>query len=300
MATNQELITYYSNLLLAQYIGLPLATGMVESFVTPLVMDQFPNQILNGFEIGTAVGPQLDVIGKYVGVFRSGLGLSQQPITLNDIDFTTMIMIGIARNNLPNYTQAILGTYLLGPATNYDNNLFPQAGGFSLFAIDLFLQTFFQQNIFCYDNLDMTISYLITSSIAANSDLLQLIITQGLLPKPMGVGIALIIYYTTQGLFSMVSYSDFTIVSGVPVYDIPTWDIGTTYALGQEVYFNGVVYKSLNSGNVGNQPDTDPTDWVPLLFPATEYNGYSDYTQTPAFIDSWTWFSYSDTHTLGV
>lgn len=292
--TTDELVQYYGNLLLSQYEGLPLATGMVESFVKPIIMNQLPNQIMNGFTIGTAVGPQLDVLGKYVGVKRSGVGVSQQPITLSDSDFTTLIMIGIFRNNPKIYTQAVFASFLLGPPTNYVNGQFPSAGGFTLFAIDIFLQTFFQGGIYCYDGLDMQISYLVTATVVANSDLLQMVITQGLLPKPMGVGLSNVIYLSAVSLFSMVSYSDFTIVAGSPRYNIPTWDGATTYGINQQVYFNGVVYKSLQDGNIGNDPFATVGFWLGVMFPMTEYNGYSNYLQTPAFQSTWHWLSYSD------
>jgi Protein of unknown function (DUF2612) len=292
--TTQEVIDYYSNLLLSQYNGLPLATGMVQAFVTPIIMNQLPNLILNGFEIGTAVGPQLDVLGKYVGVTRSGLGLNQQPITLDDSDFTTLIMIGIVNNNLPAYTQTVLSDYLEGPSSNYVNSLYPQAGGYSLFAIDLFLQTFFPGTIFCYDNLNMELNYLVTSAAVATENLFQMIVTQNLLPQPMGVAIASTIYLKKAGLFSMVSYSQFTISMGTPVFSIPTWSSGTTYSTAQNVYYQGIVYRSATNANVGNTPSVTSSFWIAVTFPMTNYDSYANYTQTPAYTQQWQWLSYTD------
>jgi hypothetical protein len=47
-----------------------------------------------------------------------------------------------------------------------------------------------------------------------------------------------------------------------------TWSIGTTYPIGYIVSHSGKFYESLQSGNVGNQPDTSPLFWA-----ETESNG---------------------------
>ena len=39
-----------------------------------------------------------------------------------------------------------------------------------------------------------------------------------------------------------------------------TWDIETTYAIGDSVFFQGTSYISLTIGNTGHQPDTDVTN----------------------------------------
>ncbi len=41
----------------------------------------------------------------------------------------------------------------------------------------------------------------------------------------------------------------------------PKWVIGTTYALNAEVYYNGLVWKSLQASNAGNTPDANPSFW---------------------------------------
>jgi len=37
---------------------------------------------------------------------------------------------------------------------------------------------------------------------------------------------------------------------------------GTTYALGNQVFFNGTVYQSVINGNIGNSPASSPSDLV--------------------------------------
>ena len=68
------------------------------------------------------------------------------------------------------------------------------------------LFTFFPDEIIIVDYKDMTISYLISSSVGSQN-LIQMFIIQGLLPRPMGVRIRAIIYYPiiTQ-FFAFSSY----------------------------------------------------------------------------------------------
>ena len=47
---------------------------------------------------------------------------------------------------------------------------------------------------------------------------------------------------------------------GVSGTKMGSWDSGDTYAAGDLVNYNGVIYKSL-SANSNSQPDTNPTDW---------------------------------------
>jgi len=211
-----------------------------------------------------AVGAQLDILGKYVGVNRTGVGVYQQPITLSDSDFTKLIQLGISKNNF----------------------------GSSLQVIDEYLFTWFPNEIFAYDNENMSMSYLMTSSIGSQN-FVQMAITQGLLPKPMGVALATVLFIPNLGLFGMTSYADWTIVDGSPVYSIPTWNSSVTYAIGAEVVSGGIVYQSVIAGNLNN-PVTNTNFWTAIIFPATTYSSYGTYTDTPAYIGNWHWLSYAD------
>lgn len=51
-----------------------------------------------------------------------------------------------------------------------------------------------------------------------------------------------------------------------------TWDIGTDFSIGDLVLYNGIVYKSLVNGNVGNEPDIS-LDWTEMNWDnVTDYN----------------------------
>lgn len=157
--TTQDIIDYYANLLILQYKGKPNAYATIQAAVTPIIMDQLPDQVQNAFEIGTAVGVQLDILGKYVGVTRTGNGFTG-PITLDDADFATLITLAIFQNN----------------------------AGSSLAQIQQLIANFFAGQMFVFDFKDMSMGYYINSSIGT-LDLIELFITENLLPKPMGVAL---------------------------------------------------------------------------------------------------------------
>lgn len=148
---------------------------IVETDMTlPLaVQDAF--NILAGTTLATGV--QLDTIAKYVGVTRTGRGFdSNVNITLNDTDFLTLIRMGIIKNS----------------------------SGSSLAEIQSFINQFFPGDMFVFDSKQMFLTFQIGAGLGSN-DLIQMFITQGLLPVPMAVGYA-VIYGPTSEYFSFRTY----------------------------------------------------------------------------------------------
>lgn len=178
--TTQELINYYANLLILEYIGQPNAYATMQALIKPVIMDQIPLAVQNAFNMdGTAVGVQLDILGKYVDVTRNGFSVLGVPITLNDSDFLVLIKIATIRNN----------------------------GQSDLNTIQNLLNFFFAGEIFVFDYKNMRMSYLINTSVGS-LNLLQLFITEGLLPKPMGVQLSAPIFSSQLKFFGMVSAKD--------------------------------------------------------------------------------------------
>lgn len=159
--------------------------------------ETLPLSVLNGFNLvpgtPTAVGKQLDTLGKYVGVTRSVRGLTT-PILLSDADFYTLIQMAIVRNSAQS----------------------------SLAAIQEFLYRFFPGLIQVFDYQDMTLSYFISSSIVSR-DLLQALVTANLLPKPMAVRITAIIYApTVDNFFGFRTYT-------TPAYNVSPFNSYADY-----------------------------------------------------------------------
>lgn len=69
-AATSALILYYVNLLIIQYYDKPKARAHINLIIGMLIASGVIFDVLNGYDIETAVGVQLDVLGKYAGVTR--------------------------------------------------------------------------------------------------------------------------------------------------------------------------------------------------------------------------------------
>lgn len=138
-----------------------------------------PLAIQNGFNLigdDVAQGVQLDTLGKYAGVTRTGAGTQGQPITLSDSDFQILIQMAIVRNN----------------------------SGSSMSDITNIIYNFFGTSILVFASGKMHLTYMISS--VASSNLIQLFIGEQLLPAPMGVGISVIYAPVINEFFAFVTY----------------------------------------------------------------------------------------------
>jgi len=173
--TNEEIIRYYADLLIMQYIGKAKAYATIKALVNPVVMDQIPTQVQDAFNLDDCVGDQLDIIGKYTGSNRSGNGFTA-PITLSDDDYRQFIRICIVSNHNES----------------------------SLHAIQSLINGFFGLNILVFDYQNMHMNYFINYSVGSQ-DLIQMFITERKLPKPMGVRLAAV-YAPTTSFFGFRTY----------------------------------------------------------------------------------------------
>lgn len=133
----------------------------------------------NVFGPNTAQGVQLDIIGKYAGVTRNGYGFQGQPITLDDADFMSLIQMAILTNS----------------------------AGSSLYDIQNILQIFFAGEVYVFDYTDMRLTYLIAAGVGS-SNLIQLFVTEGLLPAPMAVQVSVIYAPIINAFFGFVTYDN--------------------------------------------------------------------------------------------
>lgn len=162
--TIQELIDYYVGLLIIQYNNQPKAIETIELLVRQSTMEQLPEQVRDAFDLDTAVGVQLDMLAKYVGVTRSGRTFDSF-ITLDDSDFRSLLKIGITKN----YSQS------------------------SLYDIQVLLNAYFPETLLVFDYKNMSLSYLFDSAIGSEQ-LAEMFVVNGLLPKPQGVQLSSLIY----------------------------------------------------------------------------------------------------------
>lgn len=73
--TTEEFIDYYKSLLILQYSSQPNALATMQAIVGKLIQDQIIQQVIDGFDVDSAIGAQLDILGTYVGQSRIVFGL---------------------------------------------------------------------------------------------------------------------------------------------------------------------------------------------------------------------------------
>jgi|WetSurMetagenome_2_1015567.scaffolds.fasta_scaffold29379_2 hypothetical protein len=190
---NSDLVTYYVNKLILQYAGKEKATATIQAIVEKIVIYDILVAIRDGFNIDTAVGKQLDVVGQYTGVSRELYS------SLSDDDYRFLIKIAIVKNT-----------------TNG-----------SLKEIDDLFNLFFTDKIIVFDNYDMSITITYDPFI---EDIITIAKNNGIIPKPLGVKLTLVrfsdvvngIWYTQTTVKNsdlVVSYdSEIMIVTGNDIY----------------------------------------------------------------------------------
>jgi hypothetical protein len=187
---------YYADKLIQQYKLLPKASATASLLAKTAVADMLADDVQNAFTLATAVGPQLDILAKYIGVNRGGHFLpgvtfwsywndaetgSSNPYNADTGALNGDIYTPDTTQDLPNssYSDAqMLFVLPLKVQLNHFNGTFAW--------IQSYLAKYLP-NVTVVDNLDMSITYSIS---AANLSLLPLSATDLLnyLPHPMGCG----------------------------------------------------------------------------------------------------------------
>lgn len=153
--------------------------------------ETLPIAIQNGFNIDSAVGTQLDVLGKYAGVDRRAFNTPNGTIVLDDDDFRTLIKFAIVQNS----------------------------AGSSLFDIENNLNLFFPDEFIVTDYKNMNMSYVFGATIGS-TDLFTVLVQEKLIPKPMGVGISIFVPPVATDYFGFSTYDGFnTKVKPFNTYD---------------------------------------------------------------------------------
>lgn len=182
--------SYYSNLLIMQYHGKPKAKATIEKTVA-LLPDDIILDVINGFDIQTAVGKQLDILGEYVGVDRYYL-VDNQAKLLNDEDYRILIKL-----------KAISNTSDLSHK-----------------ALEEALYDFFGNTVRMDSDGGMEMTYFVPKD---KTPIIQAAIQKEVLPRPMGVRCSYIIEYDKK-FFGFCTYDNQFAVykTGFRTYNNPT------------------------------------------------------------------------------
>lgn len=204
--TVQNLVEYYSNLLIIQYHNKPNAKATIELMVNELMADGVELDVLNGYDINTAVGAQLDVLGKYIGVSRvfQDNNLTQMFSLTNYIESdpsaqdrwgfdTYSTFDSTVENGTLTYDSVISANFFLNDDAyrqllklkiikNYSNG--------SHASIDNAIFEFFGTDVTVSQTANMEMTYTIPFTF---NYLIEAAIIKGILPKPIGVNLVVAI-----------------------------------------------------------------------------------------------------------
>ncbi|MBW1812138.1 MAG: DUF2612 domain-containing protein [Deltaproteobacteria bacterium] len=191
-----EILKYYADLLIVQYNNLAKARGNVELMVNQATCDGLAQDENLSFTLADAIGAQLDILGRIVGVPRNVQGLI---IGRTYYNFTTYL--SPASNGFASYADAVYPSDILwlrySDITNASYTLLDSEMR-TLIALKIALNTrnsstkdindilweFFGSDVEFIDNQDMTITYNISTDI---QQVMEIAVFLEFLPKPMGV-----------------------------------------------------------------------------------------------------------------
>lgn len=196
--------SYYSNLLIMQYHNKPKAKATIEAAVG-LLPDDLIMEVINGFDIETAVGKQLDILGEYVGVDRYYL-VDNQAELLGDEDYRILIKL-----------KAISNTSDLSHKS-----------------LEEALYNFFGNTVRMDSDGNMEMTYFVPKN---KTPIIQAAIQKEVLPRPMGVRCSYIIEYDKR-FFGFCTYQNQTAVykTGFRSYNNPN-KVGEVLTYSKRIEF---------------------------------------------------------------
>lgn len=199
--TNDELIEYYKNLLIIQYYDKPKARAEIGLLVSQTIASQIVSQVLNGFDIETVIGAQLDIIAAYVGVNRivNGLNLDKSFFGMPDYndpdvnDYPGFQSYTDIDTDIINYFEKYadignrysLSDYELRQLIKFKIRV--NKTDCSLYDIDNIIYDFFGADCLVTDNGAMSLTYAFTPGLTYN--LPKIVVYTNILPRPAGVTI---------------------------------------------------------------------------------------------------------------
>jgi hypothetical protein len=221
MANVTDLINYYANLLIIQYNGLPKAKATIELIAQTIISDGLITDIQNAYNIDTAVGKQLDVVGKYQNIDRyffeidlvnyfalvpysDYLSLPDSPPAFGCSTYANFN--DFSYNGTLTYNQVITSTNALSDdifRVLIRLAILKNNSNYSRQSIDAIFWEFFGDELRPESNGNMSIQYFVNTDTVTT--LVQAVIAKHLLMAPMGVLIQ-VIDYITGLMFATVTY----------------------------------------------------------------------------------------------
>ena len=243
-----DLINYYQNLLIIQYHDQPKAQATIDLLVGTALASGILQDIQEGFNIDTAVGAQLDILGKYVDLTRSFQGqnltgyftftnYSDPSTPPGKIGFTDYTQGFTKVGQFLIYSDYLSDTLLLDD-TDYrlliKLRIFQNNLNHSHEAIDSVMWNFFGDTVVPDSVGNMQMYYFVQTPIPA---VITVALQKDLLPRPMAVQLALITQ--TKPFFGFCNYSGYSpAIVGFTSYTTPAIPVGETLTYS-DVIFEG-------------------------------------------------------------
>lgn len=201
MAANlANVVSYYCDLLLLQYKWQTRARANIAIYSKQAVGDLVIQDIDSAFNINTAIGVQLDTLGKYVGVTRNS-GPPEDLPYYGFWDYLVTVPSEQNPNGFRDYSDAAINASAV--FYNYSDygtrntdltdaayrlliqlKIILNSNNSTLASIQDYLHTFFPGLVALTDNADMTMTYTIQEGTPLPTATLE-----AYLPKPMGVSL---------------------------------------------------------------------------------------------------------------
>lgn len=199
--TADGLVAYYQRLLIVQYRLKTKAAATVAALVVGIVADAIYTQVRDAFDLATAIGKQLDILGKLRGVTRYFFSLNVTKTFLPLVDYDDP---GVGTfPGIANYDDATQppSTYTMTYEDFVSNTLTDgdfrrviaflaavHSCDYSYSTLDLICYNFFSGNVNLKitGNMAITYQHLTTDT----DDLFEIVKNMGLLPTPAGVSVA--------------------------------------------------------------------------------------------------------------
>ena len=230
---NEELISYYVDLLIIQYRDKAKAVGHIEALTELLMIYDLIRAVENAYDPDTAVGVQLDILAKYVGADRIVTDFAFVRTFFGFADYVASSPItsafGMLEYAATGFPDGQLLTYESGETSSFsltDQELrdiiklkiVQNSSNYSPGSIDKLIFDFFGSDAIFNDGLNMTVEYIFSTSIQR---LVQIAQAQNALPKPMAVGLLISFVPDINNIFGMIDYSATSIpdfLQGMNIY----------------------------------------------------------------------------------
>lgn len=191
--TDAELVQYYVDLLIIQYKTLPKASATVQAYMEALIIFELIDDVNNGYDLDTAIGAQLDVLGKYIGVERTVTSFPFDRDYFGYLRYGETSGLFLGYSTYGNVPDVQMFTYNSGGAfdlTDSEYRLFLQLKAkqniafFSLGTIDQIIFDIFGTDVSVEDLKDMKLTY---TFLFADKRIGTILFTEDLLPRTAGV-----------------------------------------------------------------------------------------------------------------